>query len=800
MNESIAQETQPSPLRSSPHGGQIAILALSAFIALTGSIAVAVIWIFRQLNLANLGANYGVGAMTLSYITLWIVLAAPTFASQRFIKSARYKTILNCWFWASLSLVIFLPLRFLPYTAAQGTALAQIILGLVFWGMLRLQRKTALNTSIRNTALAITSAIVLSIAWLMNGALGSLLDTLLNAGAAAVFALITVEIIRSKFDLNAFGSTTRWRDTALLALLIGGTLRLVALGFGTNGHQLALIIALPALGWLASVLMRDAKTPYETLATRPLGLLIGIVVAAVLITFDGDELFIMLVGVSTDEALPIAMRTAAITAGLSLLLALIIGLIQRSLTAGIPKLVTVGTAISTGLAALVLYVLSGQPGFHGEKMFVIMANQPNTQSVATINDIDTRRATAYSELTTFADSDQAELRAVLDRFRIEFTPYYLVNAIEVPANPLLRFYIGRRADVDRILENPHLRPLPDRLELSTGLFTKPSEPDWNLLMIDAPRVWSEFGVTGTGITVGQSDSGVEWMHPELERSYRGSANDHDYHWLDPWNEDPVPYDQGGHGTHTLGTIVGETVGVAPDAEWFGCSNLYRNLANPTLYLDCMQFMLAPYPHGGDPFTDGNPDLSADVINNSWGCPEIEGCDADALLVGTQSLRNAGVFIVASAGNDGPNCETVSSPISTYDEAFSVGAIDALGNPTGFSSRGPVTVDGSGRTKPDIVAPGEDILSATPGGTYDRFPGTSMAGPHVAGVVALIYSANPELIGQIDVVEQILIDTAVPITGNFTGSDCDATGIPNNTTGYGMVNAYGAVEAALAWQP
>ncbi len=795
MNEFIPP---PTP-KSSPHGGQIALLTLSAFVAITGSIATAVIWMFRQTSLANIGPNFGPLWMTLSYLALWVVLAAPLFAAGRFIKTARYQTVIRCWFWASISLLIFIPLRFLPYTAAQWTALAQLGLGISVLVVLRIQRPDSNPSGNRNAILAVACGAMLTIAWLLSGALGSLLDTVLNILAAIVFGLITAEIMRTKFDLDAFGSTTRWRDTALLALTIGGVLRLLSIGFGANGQQLILLIALPTLGWLAAVLMRDSETPFQSISIRPLPILIGIVVAAAIALFDGDELFIMLVGISADEALPIAMRTAAITAGLSLLLALIIGGMQRSL-GSVPQIVAIGTAAVASIAALLLYGIGGQFGLHGEQMFVIMANQPDIQAVAEINDIDARRAAAYSELTTFANADQAEIRTVLERFRIDYTPYYLVNAIEVPANPLLRIYLNRRADVDRILENPHLRPLPDRLALSTGPHTQPSSPDWNLLMIDAPRVWDELGITGAGVTVGQSDSGVEWNHPELIESYRGNGSDHSYHWLDPWNADPVPYDQGGHGTHTLGTIVGKTVGVAPDAEWFGCSNLYRNLANPTLYLDCMQFMLAPYPHNGNAFTDGDPALGADVINNSWGCPEIEGCDADSLLVGTQSLRHAGVFIVASAGNDGPNCETVSSPISTYDEAFSVGAIDALGNPTGFSSRGPVTIDGSNRLKPDIVAPGEDILSATPGGTYDRFPGTSMAGPHVAGVVALMYSANPNLIGEIDTIEQILINTAVPITGNFSDTGCNADSVPNNTTGYGMVNAFAAVEAALAWQP
>jgi subtilisin family serine protease len=302
------------------------------------------------------------------------------------------------------------------------------------------------------------------------------------------------------------------------------------------------------------------------------------------------------------------------------------------------------------------------------------------------------------------------------------------------------------------------------------------------------------------MVIGQSDSGVQGDHLELIDTYRGQETSSDYNWLDPWNQTAVPTDIGGHGTHTLGSIVGQNTGIAPDAQWIGCVNLARNLANPALYLDCMQFMLAPYPLGGDPFTDGRPDLSAHVLNNSWGCPPIEGCDPEALVAGVQALRAAGIFVVVSAGNSGmAGCGSVTDPLALYDEVFSVGAINQSGNLADFSSLGPVTVDGSGRTKPDIVAPGEDVLSAFPNSTYQTFSGTSMAGPHVAGVVALIWSANPALIGQIDKTEEILIETAQTYTGSLPS--CAATDdIPNNGSGYGIVDAYAAVQMALEQAP
>jgi subtilisin family serine protease len=246
----------------------------------------------------------------------------------------------------------------------------------------------------------------------------------------------------------------------------------------------------------------------------------------------------------------------------------------------------------------------------------------------------------------------------------------------------------------------------------------------------------------------------------------------------------------------MGTILGKDgIGIAPDAQWIGCVNLDRNLGDPALYLDCMQFMLAPFPQTGDPLKDGDPTKAVHVMNNSWGCPPIEGCDANALKAAADNLRYAGIFVVASTGNDGPNCSTVADPLELYDSVFSVGAIDQSGDLAFFSSRGPVTVDGSDRVKPDIVAPGVNIVSSTPEGTYASFEGTSMAGPHVVGAVALIWSAVPDLIGNIDATEQLIIDTAQPYNGS-TATGCFTGDRPSNAYGYGVVDVYAAVKKAL----
>jgi subtilisin family serine protease len=493
-----------------------------------------------------------------------------------------------------------------------------------------------------------------------------------------------------------------------------------------------------------------------------------------------------------------------------------------------------GAAAAAWVVAALCYFVGGQPGFYGDRLFVILESQADFTQASEMVDYDARRQTVYDTLVAHAGASQADLRGSLDRLGVGYTPYYLLNAVEVEGGLPVRLLLATRSDVSRILPSPRLRPLPSGLDAGPAEADMPADHAWNLRLLGADRVWEELDVRGAGIVVGGSDSGVEYTHPELADAYRGSAGEHDLAWYDPWSHTPAPVDYSGHGTHTLASAVGNRAGVAPDAEWIACANLQRNLGNPALYLDCLQFMLAPFPLEGDPWRDGDPLRSAHVLNNSWGCPqEHEGCDPASLEPAVEALRAAGIFVVASAGNEGPRCATVSDPIAIYDAVFSVGAVDEGRNLAPFSSTGPVTVDGSGRLKPDIAAPGVDIWSAWPGGQYAPNSGTSMAGPHVAGVVALLWSANPALIGDIERTEQILRETAQPFSGEMTslsemlaaeqevdpaqepspeaveaaaaplggGEACILQGgggeTPNNLVGYGIVDAYAAVQRALA---
>ncbi|WP_279582477.1 S8 family serine peptidase [Fodinicola feengrottensis] len=266
----------------------------------------------------------------------------------------------------------------------------------------------------------------------------------------------------------------------------------------------------------------------------------------------------------------------------------------------------------------------------------------------------------------------------------------------------------------------------------------------------------------------------------IAAGFRGGADS----WYDPWFGTAVPRDLDGHGTHTTATAVGRGgVGVAPDAQWIGCADLARGVANPGYYLDCLQFMFAPFPHGGDAF-HGNPNRGADVLTNSWGCSTLEGCRSDTLAAAAHALSIAGIYPVFAAGNTGPDCGSIVDPLANSPDVLTVGAVDRTGAVADFSSRGPVSgVAG----KPDVVAPGVNVLSALPGNTYGTLSGTSMATPHVAGVVALMWSANPRLRGDIADTTTLLRTTAKSVRS--------ATCAGPNSTGAGLVDAAAAVTAA-----
>ena len=794
------------------------------FILFLGWIGIVTFW--RNISILFLTFSPGLDirpASVQSSLMMILLLGLPLLPLARFWKNPRYRSIFKGWLLATGLIIVLLPVQFVGQTGLQAQALLHILFaGIYSLFLLFLNRKQSNQAGLRiqpgqrikpssmpKLLAAVLPATLVVYPWLSWGALGSPLDTLLQVSAALGLGLAAALLIDRFLALPLRSHPTNpVQDfflggagiSAALLIVAGGT------GFSFGGMQLLLMLALPAWGWVLWWLVNPQPESQSTTGVLPLALVIGLLAAAPMTLVDPHEL-VLVISAQPGEILQWAMLEAAVS-GLAGLVSgglffFIVFLSNRARgrepqPAGSQAWIRLPLLFALAAAWLTagwIYFSTGQPGFHGDALFVIMREQAGLSSAVGIQDYTARRQFVYNSLVETANTTQADLRRALDRFSIPYTPYYLENGMSVVGSPLLRLWLASRPEVDRVLDNPRLRPLPESPAPATGVQSAPAAPLWNLTMLGADRVWEEFGVSGEGIVVGQSDSGAQADHPELAASYRGQDGQQDYNWYDPWNGTSSPIDISGHGTHTLGSILGGNTGIAPGATWFGCVNLARNLANPALYLDCLQFMLAPFPAGGDPLVDGDPARGAHILNNSWSCPELEGCDLTALEHAVSALRSAGVFVVVSAGNEGPACETIASPPALFEDAYSVGAVDQSGLLADFSSRGPVTADGSGRAKPDIVAPGVAVLSAFPGSTYQSLSGTSMAGPHVVGVVALIWSANPALIGDIDRTEQILNQTAQPYPGTLPFCAGSAGGL-STTVGHGIVDAYSAVQRAI----
>lgn len=454
--------------------------------------------------------------------------------------------------------------------------------------------------------------------------------------------------------------------------------------------------------------------------------------------------------------------------------------------------------------------------------FAVLHDQPDTRSAQNITGKRAKGAFVANELRVAAQETQKPILALLQSLNADFRSFYLINAVWVRGDYTLIEELARRPEVAQLLYDAPLQyhePIDVQHEPDDAVQLR--TPEWGLNKIGAPNVWVLLGITGEGVVVGGQDTGYEWDHPAIQSQYRGwdgSQADHNYNWHDAIHEinpnnngsnpcglnSPVPCDDHNHGTHTMGTMVGDDggdnqIGVAPGAKWIGCRNMERGWGTLSTYIECFEWFLAPYPVGADP-SEGDPSMAPDVINNSWSCPASEGCNSSnyALMeASVNNLVNAGVVVVVSAGNSGSNCGTVNTPAAIFENSFSIGATNSTDVIATFSSRGPVTVDGSNRLKPNVSAPGVSVRSCIRDGGYASFSGTSMAGPHVAGAVALMLSAEPALVGEVELVRTTLESTALPLTTTQNCGGIPPGEVPNNTYGHGRINVFNAVLAFTA---
>lgn len=419
-----------------------------------------------------------------------------------------------------------------------------------------------------------------------------------------------------------------------------------------------------------------------------------------------------------------------------------------------------------------------------------------------------RRTELVQSLRQQARSTQQALIELLTDEGIAHRSFWIVNMIQADLPSELIETLSRHPDVAFLHANPTVHsglPEPEPLDLMrSAAFNRAVES--SLSHVGADQLWS-LGVRGQGIVIGGQDTGYQWDHPALIDSYRGNQGgtpSHDYHWHDAIHtggttgcpaDSAVPCDDHNHGTHTMGTMTGDDgagnqIGMAPGATWIGCRNMDQGNGTPATYSECFEWFLAPTDVNGN---NPDPAMAPHVINNSWGCPASEGCtNPDVMRTVVETVRAAGIVVVVSAGNSGSGCSTVSSPAAIYDASFTVGNTQLNDSINPGSSRGPVTADGSNRLKPDISAPGTSIRSSIRGGGYASYTGTSMSGPHVAGHMALLMSADPSLIGQVDALEQLTRDSAVPLTstqncGGLAGQS------PNHVYGHGRIDTRAAYD-------
>lgn len=469
----------------------------------------------------------------------------------------------------------------------------------------------------------------------------------------------------------------------------------------------------------------------------------------------------------------------------------------------------VGLAVSLPGVAATVDPLLWQCASHGPAPVLVRLADPPPARPPVRGPFELRVRAVAAALQAAAAQSQRGLRAALHARGIEHRAFWIADAIALEADSATLAWLAARPDVAAIVPDARSggalpRPVVARTKSLAAVA-------WGVAKIRAPEVWA-LGYRGQGVVVAGADSGYEWTHPALRETYRGwdgESGVHDFHWHDAivsgGNNDcgyasPAPCDDDGHGTHTMGTMlgddgVGNQIGVAPAARWIGCRNMNRGVGTVSTYLDCFQWFVAPTDLQGN---DPQPALAPHAINNSWLCTVGEGCDLPGLL--DEAIANthaAGILVAVAAGNSGPGCGTIFDPPALHPSAFTIGATTTTDTIASFSSRGPVTRDGSNRLKPDVSGPGVGVYSSVRGGQYGPSSGTSMATPHVVGAAALVMSANPDLRGDPERVMQLLRDTAVPLTSAQNCGPFAGASVPNAVFGHGRIDALAAVQAALA---
>jgi hypothetical protein len=434
-------------------------------------------------------------------------------------------------------------------------------------------------------------------------------------------------------------------------------------------------------------------------------------------------------------------------------------------------------------------LVSGDAG--RKVVWLVMRDQADLSGAASIRSWRDRGQLVHDRLKAAAARSQPAVRAMVAAGSADIRSFWIVNALRVDADAAVIDVLSRHPAVARVM--------PDQVFSIPPVTADTSPPrvdgvEWGLASIHAPAVWSTLGARGEGIVIANIDTGVQFDHPALVRQYRGNQGsgtfDHNYNWFDPAHicAGTAPCDNNDHGTHTMGTMVGDDgdpganqIGVAPHARWIAAKGCESNSCSLASLLSAGQWVLAPTDLSGQ---NPRPELRPDVVNNSWG-----GASNDPFYRATvQAWVAAGIFPAFSNGNAGPACATSGSP-GDYPESYSAGAHDVANAIASFSSRGASAIDGG--FKPNIAAPGVGVRSSVRGGNYLSFNGTSMASPHVAGSVALLWSLAPLLRGDVAATRALLDQSAL----DTSDASCGGTAADNNVWGEGRLDVLAAAQLA-----
>ena len=417
-------------------------------------------------------------------------------------------------------------------------------------------------------------------------------------------------------------------------------------------------------------------------------------------------------------------------------------------------------------------------------LIVRMTVQADLAAAYQIEDWEARGWYVYQALRKVAEQSQAHARTLLDGAGLSYETWIAGNELYVRNGTLPAVNaLAALPEVDsiRATRTYTFDPIIEQEPAAA-----PDALAWGITFTRADQFWAAFGRQGNGIKVASIDTGVQWDHPALDQAFACPGDPGNAAcWRDPSDICPggTACDNHGHGTHTVGTMVADDdpslayqAGMAPNATWIACKGCESSWCTDFALNTCADWILAP---------GGNPANRPHVVNNSWG----GGGNNTWYLAKVQAWRAAGIFPAFSAGNSGSACNTLNSP-GDYQESFASGAVDAAGTIASLSSRGPSAFGHEPHTKPNIAAPGVSVCSSVPTNAWScGYSGTSMATPHSAGAVALLWSCNPGLIGRIDQTFEILQATAGTTPPGNCGAPPDAEG--NYTYGYGYLDVYAA---------